>query len=59
MQKIVFNDCVDSALAAIFVGVVVAVLIYGLIGIRKALSTPNVTASEVGAVGLTTGGIHA
>jgi len=34
-------------------------LIYGLIGIRKALSTPHVTASEVGAVGLTTGGIHA
>jgi carbon starvation protein len=59
MQKIVFNDYVDSALATIFVGVVIAVLIYGLIGIRKALSTPHVTASEVGAVGLTTGGIHA
>ena len=59
MQKIVFNDYVDSTLAAIFVGVVIAVLIYGLIGIRKALSTPHVTASEVGAVGLTTGGIHA
>src|SRR5215468_4284107 len=59
MQKIVFNDYVDSALAAIFVGVVTAVLIYGLIGIHKALSTPHVTASEVGAVGLTTGGIHA
>jgi len=59
MQKIVFNDYVDSALATIFVGVVIAVLIYGLIGIRKALSTPHVTAAEVGAVGLTTGGIHA
>ena len=59
MQKIVFNDYVDSTLAAIFVAVVIAVLIYGLIGIRKALSPPHVTASEVGAVGLTTGGIHA
>jgi carbon starvation protein len=59
MQKIVFNDYVDSALAAIFVGVVLAMLIYGLIGIRKALSTPYVTATEIGAVGLTTGGIHA
>ena len=59
MQKIVFNDYVDSALAAIFVGVVLAMLIYGLIGIRKALSTPYVTAAEIGAVGLTTGGIHA
>jgi len=59
MQKIVFNDYVDGALAAIFVAVVIAILIYGLIGIRKALSTPYVTATEVGAVGLTTGGIHA
>ena len=59
MQKIVFNDYVDGALAAIFVGVVIAIVIYGLISIRKALSTPYVTATEVGAVGLTTGGIHA
>jgi carbon starvation protein len=59
MQKIVFNDCVDSALAAIFVGVIIAILIYGVVGIRKALATPYVTATEVGAIGLTTGGIHA
>jgi carbon starvation protein len=59
MQKIVFNDYVDSALAAIFVGVIIAILIYGVVGIRKALSTPNVTATEVGAVGLTAGGSHA
>ncbi|MBV8413813.1 MAG: carbon starvation protein A [Verrucomicrobia bacterium] len=59
MQKIVFNDYVDSALAAIFVGVIIAILIYGVVGVRKALSTPNVTATEVGAVGLTAGGSHA
>jgi carbon starvation protein len=59
MQKIVFNDYVDSALAAIFVGVIIAILIYGVVGIRKALATPYVTATEVGAIGLTTGGIHA
>jgi carbon starvation protein len=59
MQKIVFNDYVDSALAAVFVGVVVAMLIFGLSGIHKALSTPNVTATEVGEVGLAPGGIHA
>jgi carbon starvation protein len=59
MYKIVFNDYMDCALAAIFVGVVVAMLIYGLIGIRKALSTSAVTAIEVGAAGLTPGGIHA
>jgi carbon starvation protein len=58
MQKIVFNDYVDSALAAVFVGVVVAMLIFGLIAIHKAWSTPNVTATEVGEVGLAPGGIH-
>ena len=59
MQKIVFNDYVDSALAAIFISVVIAILIYGLISIRKALATPYVTASEVGAIGLAKGGAHA
>ena len=59
MQKIVFNDYVDAGLAAIFVGVIIAVLIYGVIGIRRALSTPYITATEVGAIGLTTEGIHA
>lgn len=59
MQKIFFNDCVDATLAALFVAIVLAMLVYGLISIRKALSNPVVTAVEVGAEGLTPGGAHA
>ena len=59
MQKIFFNDCVDATLAALFVAIVLAMLVYGLVSIRKALSNPVVTAVEVGAEGLTPGGAHA
>jgi carbon starvation protein len=59
MQKIFFNDCVDATLAAFFVAIVLAMLVYGLVSIRKALSSPVVTAVEVGAEGLTPGGAHA
>jgi carbon starvation protein len=59
MQKIFFNDCVDATLAALFVAIVLAMLVYGLVSIRKALSNPVVTAVEVGAEGFTPGGAHA
>jgi carbon starvation protein len=59
MQKVFFNDCVDATLAALFVAIVLAMLVYGLVSIRKALSSPVVTALEVGAEGLTPGGAHA
>jgi carbon starvation protein CstA len=47
MSRIVFNDYVDATLAGLFVAVVVAMLIYGVISIFKALSTPKVTAIEI------------
>jgi carbon starvation protein CstA len=47
MRRIMFNDYVDATLAAVFVFVVVASVIYGLINARKALGNPKVTASEV------------
>jgi len=47
MSRLVFNDYVDATLAAVFAAVVVAVVIYGFIDIRKALGTPKVTAVEV------------
>ncbi|MBV8225554.1 MAG: carbon starvation protein A [Verrucomicrobia bacterium] len=50
MQRILLNDYVDAALALLFVAVVVAIVCYGLIGIRKAFSNPNITAIEIGAV---------
>jgi carbon starvation protein len=50
MQRILLNDYVDATLALLFVAVVVAIVCYGLIGIRKAFSNPNITAIEIGAV---------
>ena len=48
MNRIIFNDYVNATLAALFVAVVVAMLVFGVIYIRKALGTSNVTAVEVG-----------
>lgn len=59
MGRIVFNDYLNAGLAAIFVAVIVAVLVYGLISIGRALSTPEVTAVEAEPAGLATGGSHA
>ncbi len=49
MGRVVFNDYVDAALSAMFVAVVLAMVVYGVIGVRKALATSRVTAVEVGA----------
>jgi carbon starvation protein len=59
MQRIIFNDYVDATLAIVFVAVVVAVAIYGLISIRKASANPKVTAIEIGAAAPAVEGIHA
>src|SRR5438067_283176 len=59
MSRIVFNDYVDAALAAIFVLVVAATVIYGVINIMKALGNPRATAMEVGLAGAAAGGGHA
>jgi carbon starvation protein len=58
MRRIVFNDYIDATLAAVFVLVVVATVIYGLISIRKALGNPQPTAMEIGLAGAV-GGRHA
>jgi carbon starvation protein len=47
MRRIVFNDYVDATLAALFVCVVVATVVYGLIHARRAFGNPQSTASEV------------
>jgi hypothetical protein len=59
MSRIVFNDYVDASLAAVFVLVVVATVIYGLINIWRALGNPQPTASEIGLAGVAAGGGHA
>lgn len=59
MTRIVVNDYIDATLSAVFVLVVVATVIYGLISIRKALASPQATAMEIGFVGMVIGGRNA
>jgi carbon starvation protein len=59
MQRIIFNDYVDATLSILFVAVVVAVVVYGLISIRKAFTNPNVSAIEIGAAAPAAERIHA
>jgi len=59
MTRIVVNDYIDATLSAVFVLVVIATVIYGLISIRKALASPQATAMEIGFVGMVIGGRNA
>jgi carbon starvation protein len=59
MHRVIFNDYVDATLAALFVAVVVAIAVYGLMAIRRALGNPQVTAVEVGLAGVASGASHA
>jgi len=59
MTRIVVNDYIDATLAGVFVLVVVATVIYGIISIRKALANPQATTIELGSAGAVAGGSHA
>ena len=56
MGRIVFNDYLDATLAAAFAAVVVAMVIYGFLNIRKALAAPKATVVEVEFAGAAVGG---
>jgi carbon starvation protein len=59
MSRVIFNDYVDATLAGLFVCVVLSMVVYGVINIRKALGTPKATAAEVAFVGAAVGGTNA
>ena len=59
MTRIVVNDYIDATLAAVFVVVVAATVIYALINISKALASPRATAVEIGLAGAVAEGGHA
>jgi carbon starvation protein CstA len=59
MRRIVFNDYVDAALAAAFVCVVIATVVYAIRSIWRARANPQPTANEVGLAGAVAGGSHA
>jgi carbon starvation protein len=48
MSRVIFNDYLDAALAAIAVGIVLVVVVYGIVCIRQARATPRNTAIEIG-----------
>jgi carbon starvation protein len=48
MQRIAFNNYLDAALCAMFMAIVVAMIIGGIISIRKALASSNPSTHEVG-----------
>jgi len=48
MQRVIFNDYVDASLCALFVAVVLAMVLYGAIAIRRALADPQISAIEIG-----------
>jgi carbon starvation protein len=48
MRRIIFNDYLDAAMASLAMAIVLTVLAYGVIRIRRARATPQLTAIEVG-----------
>jgi len=48
MHRVIFNDYVDATLCVLFVAVVLAMTVYGIIAIRRALGDPKITAIEIG-----------
>ena len=48
MHRVIVNDYVDATLCALFVIVVLAMIVYGVIAIRRALGDPKITAIEIG-----------
>ena len=49
MGRIVFNDYLDAALAAVFVAIVIVMVVYGFLEARKALRASKATTVEIGA----------
>ncbi len=56
MTRIVFNDYLDATLAALSVAIVITMVIYAVIAIRRALGTPSNTAVEIGGIAAGAGG---
>jgi carbon starvation protein len=59
MSRVIFNDYVDATLAALFVAVVISMVVYGIVNIRKALTDPKASAHEIEFAGAAVGGSRA
>ncbi len=56
MSRVIFNDYLDATLAGLSVAIVVTMVIFAIISIRKAVGTPSSTAIEIGAAAAAAGG---
>jgi carbon starvation protein len=50
MGQVVFNDYVDATLALGFLAVVLSMVVYGVLAVRKAVASDKPTAVETGVV---------
>jgi len=48
MHRVIFANYLDAALCAVFMAIVVAMIVSGVISIRRALASPTVSTHEVG-----------
>ncbi len=48
MSRVIFNDYLDAALAALAVTIVIIVVAYGIVRVRQARATPRITTIEIG-----------
>ena len=48
MSRVIFNDYLDAALAALAVTIVIVMVAYGIVRVRQARATPRNTAIEIG-----------
>ena len=48
MSRVIFNDYLDATLAALAVGIVLIMVVYGIVRVRAARASPQNTAIEVG-----------
>jgi len=48
MHRVIFANYLDAALCAVFMAIVVAMIIGGIVSIRRALATPTASTHEVG-----------
>jgi carbon starvation protein CstA len=48
MHRVIFNDYLDATLAGLAVAIVLTMVVYAVVDIRKALSDPRGTAIEIG-----------
>src|SRR5208282_4495233 len=56
MSRVIFNDYLDATLAGLSVAIVVAMVIFAVITIRRALATPSNTTHEIGGIAAAAGG---